>query len=72
MPQLDQSTCDEIYLAQAEFKEEQAASKNAPKVPGQKPTAKESMEHHDNEANDDLSKIGDNVDQQNTDKYTGQ
>ena len=72
MPQLDQSTFDEIYLAQAEFKEEQAASKNAPKVPGQKPTAKESMEHHDNEANDDLSKIGDNVDQQNTDKYTGQ
>jgi hypothetical protein len=76
MPQLDQNTFDEIYVAQADLKDEQARAaiqnKANPKVPGQKPTAKESKEAHDNKANDSVSAIGNNIDQQNTDKYTGQ
>jgi hypothetical protein len=76
MPQLDKATFDDIYLSQAELKDKQAeaalANKVSTKVPGQKLTAKESMEAHDNKANDSISSIENNIVQQNTDKYTGQ
>lgn len=80
MPQLDQKAFDDIYMAQAELKDEQTRADmekksmgSAPTKPkGEKQTAKESQKNHNNKANDSLSSISNNVTQQNSDKYTGQ
>lgn len=86
MPQLDKKSFDEIYLAQAELNDavkESAINKveqptgTSPKEgestgSGKLATANEKLKSHDNTANDSVSAAGNNEDQQNTDKYTGQ
>lgn len=86
MPQIDKKTFDEIYLAQAELNDsvKQSAVDRAnagadnrsvtseATGAGKLASANDKLKAHDNKANDSVAAVGNNQDQQNSDKYTGQ